>query len=102
MPDKIANFRVGKTADFGNGTQPAILKMRQKRRFVINEVASLGLSPKEISMKLKNHKTTFFNFSGIVFDFFSGTRKIWDWYYQFRYIEKRVSWKCLVLAFSRI
>ena len=38
-------------------TQPAILKTRQKRRFVIIEVTSLGLSPKEITMKLKYHYT---------------------------------------------
>ena len=46
-----------KTADFENGTKPSILKMRQKRRFVIIQVASLGLSPKKISMKLKYHYT---------------------------------------------
>ena len=46
-----------KIADFENGTQPAIFKMRQKRRFVILQVASLGLSPKEISMKLKYYYT---------------------------------------------
>ena len=41
--------------DSENGTQPAILKMRQKRRFVVEQVASLGLSPKEISVKRENH-----------------------------------------------
>ena len=103
MRDKTTNFRMVKTADFENGTQPAILKMRQKRRFVIIQVASLGLPPKEISMKLKYHytKQPILIFAAQFFNF-SGTRKIWDGYYQFRYIEKTVSQKSLVLAFSKI
>ena len=73
MRDKTANFSVGKNTDFENRRQPAILDMRQNHRFVMIHVANLGLSPKKYinETEIPQHKTTYFNFSGMVFlDFF--------------------------------
>ena len=68
MPRKTANFRVGKTADFGNGTQAAIFKETKapicnKRSRQFRSVTKKNINETEKPL----HKTTYFNFCGKVF-----------------------------------
>ena len=91
MRDKTANFRVAQnrgfwkwdtTGDSANETKAPICndtghQFRSLTKRNINETET------------PLHKITYFKFCGIVFFIFSGTRRIWDGYYQFRYIKKK-------------
>ena len=93
MRDETAIFKVGRnrelskrytTGHFENETKAPIC-INTGRRF--RSVIKRNINETEIPP----HKTTYFDFCGPDFFVFSGIRIIWDGYYQFRCIEKRVS-----------
>ena len=76
MRDKTTNFRVGQNRGFRKRDTTGDFE-RQKRRFVLIQLASLGLSPRNINETEKpQHKTTYFNFCGIGFYFFWYTKNM--------------------------